>query len=75
MGIGGLGKGSSSWLVCDVAWVAVGLVTGHGSEEMRAAVGRRLAGVDRQSRLVLGSDEEDSPLQDSKRSSMCPPFI
>jgi hypothetical protein len=55
-----------------VTWhgFAVGLVTGHGSEEMRAAVGRRLAGGDRQSRLVLGGDEEDSPLQESKRSSM-----
>ncbi|XP_044253675.1 NPC intracellular cholesterol transporter 1 isoform X1 [Tribolium madens] len=56
--------------VCPSRAEIVGLVTGHGSEDMRAAVGRRLAGVDRQSRLVLGSDEEDSPLQDSKRSSV-----
>jgi Niemann-Pick C1 protein len=56
--------------VCPSRADIVGLVTGHGSEEMRAAVGRRLAGGDRQSRLVLGGDEEDSPLQESKRSSV-----
>lgn len=45
-----------------------GLVKGRGTDEVRAAVGRRLAGVDHSSRGTLG-DSEDSPLQQSKRSS------
>lgn len=55
------------------AWVGFtegGLVgSGTVAEELRAAVGQRLAG-DTASRSILGGDAEDSPLQDSQRSSM-----
>lgn len=46
----------------------MGLVSGQ-SEELRAAVGRRLAGMERHSSQVALGDGEDSPLQSSKRSS------
>lgn len=46
------------------------LMRGRGTDEVRAAVGRRLAGVDRSPHNTLG-DNEDSPLQQSKRSSTC----
>lgn len=52
---------------CGVA-VAV-MVRGRGTDEVRAAVGRRLAGMDHTSHTTL-PDGEDSPLQQSKRSSM-----
>lgn len=52
---------------CGVA-VAV-MVRGRGTDEVKAAVGRRLAGMDHTSHTTLG-DGEDSPLQESKRSSM-----
>lgn len=51
------------------AVVAAGLVRGEGTDEIRASVGRRLAGATRQARIALGADSEESPLQ-SKRSSM-----
>lgn len=48
---------------------AAGLVRGQGADEIRASVGRRLAGAARSSRAAqLGPDSEESPLQ-SKRSS------
>lgn len=50
------------------AVVAAGLVRGEGTDEIRASVGRRLAGATRSSRIALGADSEESPLQ-SKRSS------
>lgn len=49
--------------------VAVGLVTGHRSEELRAVVARRLAAGERHSSQVALGEGEDSPLQSSKRSS------
>lgn len=49
------------------AVVAAGLVRGEG-DEIRASVGRRLAGASRTPRIALGADSEESPLQ-SKRSS------
>lgn len=51
--------------------VTVGLVHGQKSEELRAAVGRRLAVADHHSSQVALGDGEDSPLQSSKRSSTC----
>lgn len=51
--------------------LTVGLVNGQGSEELRAAVGRRLAVADHHSSQMALGDGEDSPLQSSKRSSMC----
>ncbi|XP_063244336.1 NPC intracellular cholesterol transporter 1 isoform X2 [Bacillus rossius redtenbacheri] len=41
---------------------------GEGADDIRHAVGQRLAGIN-QSRIALGADEESSPLQ-SKRSSV-----
>lgn len=51
--------------------LTVGLVNGQRSEELRAAVGRRLAVADHHSSQMALGDDEDSPLQSSKRSSMC----
>ncbi|PSN54935.1 Niemann-Pick C1 protein [Blattella germanica] len=48
--------------------LAANLVRGDGVDEVRHAVGQRLAGIN-QSRIALGADEEESPLQ-SKRSSV-----
>jgi hypothetical protein len=42
-------------------------VRGDAADEVRHVVGQRLAGIN-QSRIALGADEEESPLQ-SKRSS------
>lgn len=56
-----------------VSFLVVGLV-GQGSEEMRAAVGRRLASAEfHSSQVALGdaSAGEDSPLQSSHRTSTC----
>lgn len=55
--------------VCFAWWVTEGWVGGSSAvaEELRAAVGQRLAG-DTASRSILG-DAEDSPLQASQRSS------
>lgn len=47
---------------------AVGLVRGTVSDELRSAVGQRLAGVENTSRSLFG-DGEDSPLRESQRSS------
>ncbi|PNF25098.1 hypothetical protein B7P43_G01990, partial [Cryptotermes secundus] len=47
------------------------LVRGDGADEVRHIVGQRLAGIN-QSRIALGADEEESPLQ-SKRSSVISP--
>lgn len=51
--------------------LTVGLVNGQRSEELRAAVGRRLAVADHHSSQIGLGDAEDSPLQSSKRSSTC----
>lgn len=56
---------------CDVLWycgLTVGLVRGPVSDELRSAVGQRLAGVESTSRSLFG-DGEDSPLRESQRSS------
>nr|CAD7194278.1 unnamed protein product [Timema douglasi] len=45
----------------------VSYLRGEGSDDVRHAVGQRLAGINH-SRIALGADEEESPLQ-SKRSS------
>ena len=55
--------------MCWCGVTVTGLVRGRGGEDVRIAVGRRLAGVDRSPHNTLG-DSEDSPLQQSKRSSM-----
>lgn len=52
-----------------VGFAVAGMMRGHGTDEVRIAVGRRLAGMDNTSHTTLG-DSEDSPLQQSKRSSM-----
>nr|CAD7570043.1 unnamed protein product [Timema californicum] len=51
-------------------WVSltVSYLRGEGSDDVRHAVGQRLAGINH-SRIALGADEEESPLQ-SKRSSV-----
>lgn len=51
--------------------LTVGLVSGQLSEELSAAVGRRLAVADHHSSQMALGDGEDSPLQSSKRSSTC----
>lgn len=56
--------------MCGVGFAVADLMRGRGTDEVRAAVGRRLAGVDRSPHNTLG-DNEDSPLQQSKRSSTC----
>lgn len=48
--------------------VTAGLVSGTVSDELRSAVGQRLAGVENTSRSLFG-DGEDSPLRESQRSS------
>ncbi|XP_022916873.2 NPC intracellular cholesterol transporter 1 isoform X2 [Onthophagus taurus] len=50
-------------------YTVAAIIRGRGTDEVRAAVGRRLAGVDRSPHNTLG-DSEDSPLQQSKRSSV-----
>lgn len=51
--------------------VTVGLVSGQHSDDLRAAVGRRLAVADHHDSQIALGDGEDSPLQSSKRSSTC----
>lgn len=55
-------------------WVVTEVLVGSGTvaEELRAAVGQRLAGGSGEaaSRSILNGDAEDSPLQESQRSSM-----
>ncbi|XP_069696663.1 NPC intracellular cholesterol transporter 1 isoform X2 [Periplaneta americana] len=53
---------------CDSNNTIASLVRGEGADEVRHVVGQRLAGIN-QSRIALGADEEESPLQ-SKRSSV-----
>nr|CAD7400313.1 unnamed protein product [Timema poppensis] len=48
--------------------LTVSYLRGEGSDDVRHAVGQRLAGINH-SRIALGADEEESPLQ-SKRSSV-----
>ena len=48
-------------------FLTANLVRSDGADEGRHMVGQRLAGMDH-SRIALGADEEESPLQ-SKRSS------
>ncbi|KAJ4447560.1 hypothetical protein ANN_09567 [Periplaneta americana] len=52
---------------CDSNNTIASLVRGEGADEVRHVVGQRLAGIN-QSRIALGADEEESPLQ-SKRST------
>jgi hypothetical protein len=62
---------SNGWKAGDLIQqvsLTASLVRGDGADEVRHIVGQRLAGIN-QSRIALGADEEESPLQ-SKRSSM-----